>query len=486
MGTKTKVGIGVGVVVLIVAALLTTNTGIFKGAMLGGGALTYNGAKYGCQDGTSGTLGGPQAACRLSAAWSAEAKLACTNKCSPKTGKCGLNSFYAGAACARAQPVVVVAGALTGIQEGSPDSSIGVAGSSGVVMSRYKFSAANEAFTITKLNVVGTTTNATAFNGTPSLFTGGNNIIRVGLSYPKKDGTTETVYANMSSGKASFTNLNFYVAKDQSAAITILADLNTIDFGATSGASFRLGLNELTTIATNSFEAVGEGSSEKKDATTVNAMAGSTGVNPVVLRKTVPTVAKLASASTKLNSGQNDIAAITIAADRHEAVALKRFAFTFDSTALTINNLEVYRKIGGGAEFSITNNLSISNSAGADLKAGGIPLVNGANTHDVILVKWNDEEVVSRGITNTYIIRANVAGAQRGSSLNTYIADDVPSNDLDINVRAETADNLCRSLNNRNFIWSDNSAVNHSVLTRDWTNGKDVISLPTQTQSLTF
>lgn len=454
MGTKTKVGIGVGVVVLIVAALLTTNTGIFKGAMMGGG--TFSGAKWQCHDGTSTTRQGMP--CKNSSAWSTEAKLACANKCSPGTGKCGLNSFYVGAKCAQpieagtlnvnlspvtpasvnvipgtaranvaifdlnaaneditikdlyvnlegtldkvlitnvrlfnlatnaalgvsaaandngvfvftddfvvqrnsklsvylladvsvAAPngatffaslrnaaavnamgnssnvaivargnfpingnvmtVVAGGGALTGAQEGSPDSSIGVAGSSGVVMSRYKFSAVNEAFTITKLDVVGTTSARTAFvdhSGFRS-FTGGNNVSRVGVTYPKRDGTTETIYAAMAGGKAQFSNLNFYVPKDGNATVTVLADLNSIDLGATSGVAVRLGLNE-NVGASNSFEARGEASAEIKDSNSVNALAGSANVNPVVIRKTMPTVAKDATASTKLNRCCNNL-----------------------------------------------------------------------------------------------------------------------------------------------------------------------------------
>ena len=329
---------------------------------------------------------------------------------------------------------VATGGTLVGVQEGSPDASVAVAGVTGVTVGKYKFTSATEASTITKLDVVGTTTNSTAFNGTPASFTAGNNVIRVGLSYPKKDGTTETMYANMASGKASFTNLNFYVAKDQSATITILADINTIDLGAVSGTSFRLGLNELATVDTNSFESIGEGSSEKKDATSVSTMGNSTGINPVVVRKTVPTVAKLASAATKLNSGQNDIAAITIAADAKEAVSLKRFAFEYNSTAtITVNNFELYRKIGTGSETSVTSNVSIRNRRGINLKSGGTAMSANLVTTDTVYVTWDKtltlgkataEETVAKGATNTYLVRTNVAGAAANTSISTYLADD--------------------------------------------------------------
>ncbi|MBI4994410.1 S-layer homology domain-containing protein [Candidatus Peregrinibacteria bacterium] len=285
---------------------------------------------------------------------------------------------------------IATAGTLTGVQEGSPDASVAVAGATAVPFAKYKFTATNEAFTILKLDVVGTTTDATAFNQDPAAFTGGNNITKVSISYPKKDGTTGTASSNLASGKASFTNLDIYVPKDGSAVVTVLGDINTISLGATSGASLRLGLNELATVATNAFEAQGEGSNEKKTSVNLSTYTNSTSVKLMVVRKTVPTVEKLASALTKLNSGQNTIAAVTVAADAKAPVAIKRLAFEYNSTAtITVNALTFYKKQGSGTDSNATSDVSIRNRAGQNLKSGGSDLNANAVTTDTIYVTWD-------------------------------------------------------------------------------------------------
>ena len=322
---------------------------------------------------------------------------------------------------------IATSGSLTGVQEGSPDPALVVGGATGVTLAKYKFNTLNEAFTVSKLDVV--IDSNSDFTDDESDDTGTNNVTRVGVSYAKKDGTTETVGMGLSSGKASFTNLNIYVPKDGSAVVSIFADFNTTELGATSGGTVRLGLNERNTAATNSFEAIGEGSTEKKTVTDLTTYTNSSAVNSVVLRKSVPTVAKLSTAATKLNNGQNDIAAITVAADAKEAVTLKRLAFEYSSTAtITVGTLDLYRKVGTGSETSVTSQVTIRNRAGVNLKSGGTNLNANAATTDTIYVQWDkaaaDQEPISKGTTNTYIVRATVSGAAANTSLSTYIADD--------------------------------------------------------------
>ena len=288
----------------------------------------------------------------------------------------------------------------------------------------------------------------------------------------------------MASGKASFTNLDFYVPKDGSAVITVLADINTIENGAESGAIFRLGLNEQSGMANNSFEGQGEGSNEKKTATSLSTYTNSTAVKTMVVRKTMPAVAKSFNASTKLNNGTNDIATVTVTADAKGSVSFKRLIFQFNSSAMDINSLELLRKIGSGPESSITNQVSIKNKFGANLKTGGANLASNGNGSviDKIYITWDNletsEEYISAGTTNTYILRANVAYATANKFSATYIADDNSYVTTD-------AQNLLKD-DTVNFIWSDNSAKNHSTYTNDWTNVTDIPSLPTQTLSLSF
>lgn len=369
-------------------------------------------------------------------------------------------------------PTPATFGKLSAIQKGSPDSSIVVAGDTNIPFAKYKFTAENEAFTVLKLDVVIDTN--FDFADDPSDDGAGNNISKILLSYPKKDGTIGTASASMSSGKASFTNLEFYVAKDSSAIVTVLADINTVDLGATSGTSFRLGLNEQTTTATNAFEAQGEGSNEEKTVADLSSYTNSTGVNAMVVRKTVPTVAKLFTTLTKLNNGLNDISAVTIAANAKGNIALKKMTFWFNLGGdLNVTDLRLYRKQNYATEEDITNNISIVNSAGQDLKTG-----TKLAAQDAIYVTWNDQEFVTQGTMNIYILRASVANVSANESISTYM------DESDQSIFTANASGLLSSV--YKFVWSDLSANPHSLNSMDWTSGYLVPKFPTQVWSLSF
>ncbi|PIR52686.1 hypothetical protein COU76_05135, partial [Candidatus Peregrinibacteria bacterium CG10_big_fil_rev_8_21_14_0_10_49_10] len=320
---------------------------------------------------------------------------------------------------------IATAGTLTGASEGNPNASVLIAGATAQTFAKYKYSAQNEAFTVKKLDIV--MDEDSSFTDTPET-TYARALKRVGLTYTKKDGTSTTVYADLASGKASFTNLELYVPKDGSAFVTVIGDLNTVENGAVSGDTIRLGLNEQSGTANNAFEALGEGSSEQRTVANLSTYSSSSTVKTMTLRKAAPTVAKLSTAGTKLNNGQNDIAAITVAADAGKTVSLKRLAFEYDASDMTVNSLGFFRKIGSGSEGDITTDVSIRNRQGQNLKSGGSDLSTaGATTTDTIYVTWDkaatDQENVS-GTTNTYIVRATVSAAAANESLSTFIADD--------------------------------------------------------------
>lgn len=90
MGTKTKLGIGIGVVVLIVAALIYSNTGLFKGSLLG--STSFRNAKITCHDGSESKRD-DKSSCKLQSRWSDIAQTFCKNKCNDNKTKCGMNSL---------------------------------------------------------------------------------------------------------------------------------------------------------------------------------------------------------------------------------------------------------------------------------------------------------------------------------------------------------------------------------------------------------
>ncbi len=323
-------------------------------------------------------------------------------------------------------PVVMTintTGTLTPSVEGAPSAGLVVAGATNVVMAKYKFNAITDGYTIDKLTVIADA--ADAF-GT-AITTVDNNIVRVGVRYTD-NGTQVTKWGNPVSGITNLSGLNIVVPKDtNNTYVEVLADLNTISGGATSGEAPRLGISEVQSTA-NTFNAVGAGSSETKNYTTTSGIAGTSNVYGQYVRKSVPTVAKAGTASSLLN-GENTLYGFTVAADSHGAISVKRLAISTSFVAdINVSDLRFYR----GAS-DITDSVSIRNKIGQNLKTGGSNLVTstGSPTSDVVYITWDkaatDEEVVSTGSSNTYYLKGTVSAAEAGDSFSAYIADDTAS-----------------------------------------------------------
>lgn len=310
--------------------------------------------------------------------------------------------------------LISTAGTLSVNVEGSPSAAIVVAGATNVVMAKYKVNALNEAFTIEKLDVAsdtGTTDFATAEA------TNDNDLVRVGI---RAGGVT--TWANVTAGIASFSGLTINVPANGSTYVEVLADLNTIASGATSGESPRLGLYQLQT-STNNFRAVGTGSSTVLTFTTLlnTSVTGEENIKAMVLRKTAPTVAKSTGMSTTLVNGENTLYGFTVAADAGAAVSMKRIALTMTGTnaALTTSNMKFYR---GAA--NITDSVLVYHPTLGTLEGATDLLTGTAATTVYILWDGTNEETISAGGSNTYYLKSTIAGAIATYSISTYIADD--------------------------------------------------------------
>jgi hypothetical protein len=145
-------------------------------------------------------------------------------------------------------------GSLTvAVDPSTPPEDIVVAGSSAVESSAYRFTSTVEAFTVTDLSVNNIQSGVSA----AALGDADNNIAEVSLSYIDSSGLETVASAALVNGTAQFSGLDIFVEKDDSATVTVLADLNPITSGgATSGEL--IGLN----LAFNNFEAVGQDSGE--------------------------------------------------------------------------------------------------------------------------------------------------------------------------------------------------------------------------------
>ena len=359
------------------------------------------------------------------------------------------------------------------LDSGTPSADIVVAGSSDVDFTKVKLSATNEAMKVSKLRITNVN-NATY---------GDDEIASITLSYPKEDGSTGTAVGYLSGGSTDFTlpaGSEMYIAKDESAVLTIKSTLNTIAGGADSGNQPRLGLSA------SGFEAIGVDSGVSK--TSITARNG----NAMVVRKSKPTVTLATLPSTTLADGTMTIAKFTVTADSGADVAVKKL--TFDLTLSDADN-------------GNQTDLSISSPAIYDAVDPGTALTatfgdgNGGTAYETqkkILVKLTNEEVIPAGTSKTYLLKATISHSAQYDSVLTRLAapkeTSVRTAYLDDNTNEllvlDSAQNGGGTEYSANIIWSDNSAgTSHSDNSAgsgsgDWTNGYLVKTLPSDYQTL--
>ena len=165
-----------------------------------------------------------------------------------------------------------------------PETTYVYQGQTNAVFSKFKFTTTLEAFTVDKLTI-------DLLKNTAST----SNISQVTLEYPKDAaGTLETKSAPFG-GTASltFSNLNFFIPKNDYAYLTVKADLSTFDdVGDESGDAMSLDFD--STLAAD-FNALGQGSNIKITGT--NANIGNSAGSDMRLVRNFPSFAKLGPTS---------------------------------------------------------------------------------------------------------------------------------------------------------------------------------------------
>ena len=331
------------------------------------------------------------------------------------------NSITAGGATAlnglgTQNPVVTVAteGSITVAEEDSPSAAIIIAGAQDITLGQYKITAANEAQTLKDFNVTVT----------------GASVSSVIAEYEDADGTTVSSEVTVASSTAAFTNETMYIAKDESATLTLKANINTVSAGAVSGSTVKLTLG--TSAAT--IKAVGEGS-----GTTTTSVTPTGDTNTMYLRKTAPTIAKATGLSTTLVNGQNNIYGFTVASDAAGATSWKEVKVKVTgSVALDTGTVQSFKFFRGTSD--VTDDVRIVIETATDVDSGGAVvgdnledatdyLVDATDGFDLVaVVEWNDaatsKETVSAGSSKTYYLKADVSGAATNDSITAYIQDD--------------------------------------------------------------
>ena len=158
-------------------------------------------------------------------------------------------------------------GSLTvAVDPATPREDIKVAGTTGVALSKFKFTTTDEPFTVKKLSVNNRQSAITA----AAIGNYDNNVTKVKIEYKNSLGVLETKDGFLTNGTANFSGLDFYVAKDDDAVVTVYADLNSVQGGATSAEFVDL------SIAFNDFEAIAQGSGETYKADKIDASVAAT------------------------------------------------------------------------------------------------------------------------------------------------------------------------------------------------------------------
>jgi len=144
-----------------------------------------------------------------------------------------------------------------------------LSGATNVPYTKVKLTSTKEAYTVSNVEIKNSA-NDSNFNS-------------IGLSYLNEAGLTVTKTQTLVAGKATFTGLDIYVAKDANAYVTVYGNMNTVAAGATNGNASTLAFD----FDTN-FKATGKSSGDV--ITTAGGGADVTGLAQA-LYESIPTVA---------------------------------------------------------------------------------------------------------------------------------------------------------------------------------------------------
>jgi hypothetical protein len=326
-----------------------------------------------------------------------------------------------------------------------------VAGSSNVVLAKYKFTAADEELKLAKVRLHTATPNAVQ---SLSLY---DNATLVGGPVGV-DG----------SGNADFTGLNFIILKDASKVLTVKGNLGTVGTGgATTASDVKVTL--MDTAGTLEVRGTSAGSStliidiaaaglKNNDGSNVG-FGDDIAANSKVIRKTKPTFALAALPSTLLGNGDKTMIRFSVSADAAGDVALETITF----------NVALSDAAGGAPALAVA---TAAGSAGkSSVRPVGGDYIAGSYTAGV--VSFTTEEVIAAGTTKNYELVLAVTGSGTDDAIVTSI----------LGSDAATATAAVAAGMAGNLVWSDMS-INGGLTSATWTGGFKVKGIPTDSATL--
>ncbi len=291
----------------------------------------------------------------------------------------------------------------------------------------------------------------------------------------QKDGVLVSSGTDVLPGSATATNITLttpiVVPADGNVTFQLVGKLNAIDAGANSGDNpvmamqYNTQTGEWDTNYLNQYNvrATGDMSGERIYASASANLAG----NVMVVRKTTLTIAKQALSSSSLTNGSLELYKLRATADSAGDAAIAKVGFDLtQSGTFTASNFKWLRD---GTD--ITTSVDIVDSLGNNMETG-------TWSSGTVFVRYTSgtEQSIS-GSGHVFTLKATIAGASSGESLNIGIAADTGTTVYTLklagtsgaypypNLTAQTA----------NFVWSDKSAIPHSAAigalsSQDWTN----------------
>lgn len=368
--------------------------------------------------------------------------------------------------------IIAANGSMT-VAKASDDSETEIrnvlAGNTNEVLGKFKFSATSEALRVAKLRVQ-VPDSALEEVSSLSLWDGATKIT---------DDVTLTSATPNYVDFNSFTT-DFIVPKDGNKTLTVKGNMNTTAGGATSGTEVTVTLARYSTAAVDDvFEARGmNGSNTVLTGASVATLpkVGSS----MYLRKTAPTLSEgTLSTPTISNGSENEIYKFTVTADAKEDVSINALRFgvtlTDNGTDQTLSaaSFKLYR-----GSTDITSLVTLTDDD------GGTPTILEDDTF--LNVSWGTgEEVVAKGTSNTYTLRATLTGYTVGTEDDAIRV--ILKNDVALTTNTNTvAGVIAEGATKLNFIWSDNSSTSHDPATSsDWTNGYLIKNLPFSGRTMT-
>ena len=287
-------------------------------------------------------------------------------------------------------------GSLAVSLDGSTANSTIILGSStGVAMSKFKFTASDEPFVVNHIEL----DNSGSADDAASV---------VKISYTNSAGATETKSGYLSSGVVSFDGLDLYVPTESTRTLTVTIDTASVSStGASAGDTIELDMTD------DNFEAIGSASGETvTDYTGDNVIAA----NEMTLHKTKPTLS-LASGSPSGSgvAGDSEVFRFNVAADSRGYVTLNDILFK----VVTSESGSAFNACGSLDEDSKFT-LYDADDSSTKLDVGGWSFYEsngdacGAGTlayADLDLTAAAGAEEIGAGETKTYVLKVDTLGA---------------------------------------------------------------------------